>query len=92
MGMSLIERLRSGSCAQTRELLSDLADGELRARRDRRVRRHLLGCGPCRAARDSLARAVAELRRLSSVEPAAPSVADAVVARLREGEVQGAER
>jgi predicted anti-sigma-YlaC factor YlaD len=86
----IVERIRSGSCKHTRERLSDVIDGELHGLRGRRVRRHLLHCAPCRAVRDSLARAVEQLRRLAADPGSEFSTADAVVARLRTEGIQEA--
>lgn len=80
--MTLFERIRAASCARTRNSLSDLLDGELHGRHERRVRRHLLRCDRCRAVRDSLARVVGQLRRLGEEEPGSGSVADSVLARI----------
>jgi predicted anti-sigma-YlaC factor YlaD len=80
------DRLRFGSCEETRDALSDHVDDELRGLRGRRVLRHLARCEHCRALLHSLTRAVEQLRALSRLEPPpAPSLADAVVARIRHG-------
>ncbi len=72
---------------ETRERLSAHLEGELKGREAKRVLRHLARCDPCRELLRSLARAVESLRALGQSEapPAAPSVADAVVDRIRRG-------
>jgi predicted anti-sigma-YlaC factor YlaD len=82
--MSLIERLLVGGCEETRERLSDLADGETHGIRGWRARAHLARCELCRAAYESLLRTVERLRALGETDrPRSGSVADAVVERLR---------
>ena len=82
--MTGIERLWTASCEETGERLSEHLEGELRGVRGRRVLRHLARCEHCRAILASLARAVEHLRALGQVyPPPAPSLADAVVARIR---------
>jgi predicted anti-sigma-YlaC factor YlaD len=73
-----------GSCEDTRELLSDYLEGELKGFRRVRVRMHLAGCDLCTAALRSLRRTVDGLRELGDVAPATPSVASAVTDRIRE--------
>ncbi len=83
MEMALFNRFVA-SCAETRELLSDYAEGELPTSARRRVLRHLLMCRRCRAVLRSLKATIA---RLNAIGPADPppdnSVADAVLARVR---------
>jgi len=82
--MSMIERLLLGGCEQTRERLSDLADGEARGIRGWRARAHLTRCELCQAAYESLLQTVERLRGLRDDDPLSPgSVADAVVERVR---------
>jgi predicted anti-sigma-YlaC factor YlaD len=83
--MGVIERLLFGGCAETRERLSDLADGEARGLGGWRARGHLARCELCRAAYESLVRAVERLRALGDIDrpPSSGSVADAVVDRVR---------
>ncbi|MGH2921780.1 MAG: zf-HC2 domain-containing protein [Gaiellaceae bacterium] len=83
--MSVIERLLLGGCEETRERLSDIADGETRGIRGWRARAHLARCELCQAAYESLLRAVERLRALSETDlpPSSGSVADAVVERVR---------
>jgi predicted anti-sigma-YlaC factor YlaD len=83
--MSAIERLLLGGCEETRERLSELADGEARGIRGWRARAHLARCELCQAAYESLLRTVERLRTLreSDRPPSSGSVADAVVERVR---------
>jgi predicted anti-sigma-YlaC factor YlaD len=83
--MSAIERILLGGCEQTRERLSDLADGEARGIRGWRARAHLARCELCQAAYESLVRTVERLRTLreSDRSPSSGSVADVVVERVR---------
>ena len=72
------------SCAETRQLLSDYAEGELQPTTRRRVFRHLLMCRRCRAALRSLKATIARLNAIGPADPAPdPSIGDAVLARLR---------
>ena len=74
------------SCAATAEALSDRLEGELSGVRRLRVGRHLARCARCRATLASLARLVQRLGTLGAVEaPAEHSLAERVLARLREG-------
>jgi anti-sigma factor RsiW len=83
MEMALMNRFVA-SCAETRELLSDYAEGELQPKARRRVVRHLLMCRRCRAALRSLKATIARLNAIGPAEPAPEtSVADSVIARLR---------
>jgi anti-sigma factor RsiW len=83
MEMALINRFVA-TCAETRELLSDYAEGELPPRARRRVLRHLLMCRRCRAVLRSLRATIAGLNTLARAEPAPdPTVADSVIARVR---------
>lgn len=83
--MSVVERLVYGGCAETRALLSDLAEGEARGLRAWRARGHLARCELCRAAYESLVRAIERLRSLGDLDrpPAFGSVADNVADRVR---------
>jgi predicted anti-sigma-YlaC factor YlaD len=83
--MSLIERLLFGGCAEMRERLSDIADGEARGIRGWRARAHLARCELCRAAYESLLRTLERLHALSAADPrpSSGSVARAVVERIR---------
>lgn len=83
--MSVLERLLLGGCEQTRERLSDLADGEGRGLRGWRARAHLARCERCQAVYDSLLRTVERLRALGETEhvDSSGSVAGAVVDRVR---------
>jgi predicted anti-sigma-YlaC factor YlaD len=79
-------KLVTGSCEQTQERLSDRLDGELRGPRRLRVAAHLAHCHRCRAVLRSLSRAVQRVRLLGRKDfapPAAPSIADDVVERIR---------
>jgi len=83
MELALLNRLVA-SCAETRELLSDYAEGELQPRARRRVLRHLLTCRRCRAVLRSLRATIARLNAIGPVDPAPDaSVADSVIARIR---------
>jgi predicted anti-sigma-YlaC factor YlaD len=83
--MSVIERLLLGGCQETRERLSDIADGEARGLRGWRARAHLARCELCQAVYDSLVQTVDRLQTLREADrlPSSGSVADAVVARVR---------
>ena len=83
--MGVIERLLVGRCDETRERLSDIADGEAGGIRGWRARAHLARCELCQAAYESLVRTVERLRALSETDrpPSSGSVADAVVERVR---------
>jgi predicted anti-sigma-YlaC factor YlaD len=83
--MSVIERLLVGGCEETRERLSDIAEGEARGIRGWRARAHLARCELCQAVYESLLRTVERLRALGDTgrPPSSGSVADAVVERVR---------
>jgi predicted anti-sigma-YlaC factor YlaD len=83
--MSVIERLLVGGCEETRERLSDIAEGEARGIRGWRARAHLARCELCQAVYESLLRTVERLRALGDTDrpPSSGSVADAVVERVR---------
>jgi predicted anti-sigma-YlaC factor YlaD len=82
--MSLVERLLLGGCEETRDRLSDIADGEARGIRGWRARAHLARCELCRAAYESLLRTLGRLRALrENGSPLSGSVADTVVERVR---------
>jgi predicted anti-sigma-YlaC factor YlaD len=87
--MSVMERLLFGGCAEMRERLSDIADGEARDIRGWRARAHLARCERCQAVYESLVRAVERLRALADIDrpPSSASVADAVVDRVRQTDV-----
>ena len=74
------------TCEETRELMSAHLEGDLQGREQRRVLRHLARCERCRALLQSLARAIEHVRALGRTEESTsgPSVADAVVRRIRE--------
>ena len=82
--MTVIARVLHGSCAETREHLSDHLEGELAGIRRFRVLGHLARCERCRAVLASLARTVEQLRTLGRDEPETGSVADAVIDRIRQ--------
>ncbi len=83
MEMALMNRFVA-SCAETRALLSDFAEGELQPRVRRRVFRHLLMCRRCRAVLRSLKATMARLNAIGPAEPAPDTgVADSVIARIR---------
>lgn len=73
------------SHAETQERLSAYLDDELRGRERKRVDRHLALCPVCREILRSLAQTLERLRSLarSDSAPARPSVADAVLDRIR---------
>lgn len=83
--MELVMRPWVATHAETQERLSAHLEGELEGREAKRVLRHLVRCHHCRELLRSLARAVDNLRALgqSDLPPPAPSVADAVVDRIR---------
>ena len=74
-----------GSCAETEVRMSDQLDGDLPAREERRVRRHLARCRRCASVYDSLVRAVERVRALGreDIDAPMPSVAVAVAERIR---------
>jgi anti-sigma factor RsiW len=76
--------------AETQERLSAHLEGELEGREAKRVQRHLARCRMCQAVLRSLTRAVEGLRSLGAGEPVStdPSVADAVVSRIRHGDTR----
>ena len=77
--------IMAGSCEETRELLSEHVEGELRGLRRLRVRLHLLGCDACSAAARSLRKTIGRLHELedSFAPRPAPSVAPAVLERIQ---------
>jgi anti-sigma factor RsiW len=84
--MGWVLRLWAGTCDYTRERLSAHVEGTLSGREAKRVLRHLARCPHCREAVRSLARTIDGLRslgRADALAPAPPSVAPAVVRRLR---------
>jgi predicted anti-sigma-YlaC factor YlaD len=84
--MELVLRPWVATCAETRERLSAHLEGALRGREAKRVLRHLARCPHCREGLRSLARTVDGLRSLGRSEtPAQPSIANAVVDRIRSG-------
>jgi anti-sigma factor RsiW len=82
MEIALINRFVA-SCTETRELLSDYAEGDLPSRARRRVLRHLLMCRRCRAVLRSLKATVARLNAIGPADPPDTSVAEAVLTRVR---------
>jgi anti-sigma factor RsiW len=86
MHLTVRMHLLTGTCDETRDCLSDHVEGELRGLRRRRVLRHLERCERCQAVLESLLRTVDRLRSLANAEIPSPSVADAVVARVRREE------
>ncbi|MBA3329694.1 MAG: zf-HC2 domain-containing protein [Actinobacteria bacterium] len=90
--MRALAHFWTGSCHETAELLSARLENDVPLPLRGRVRRHLARCAACRAVLRSLERVVAELRTLRRDDEATfPSVADAVVARIRRDEL-GASR
>jgi predicted anti-sigma-YlaC factor YlaD len=76
------------TCEETQERLSAHLEGELRGRQAKRVLRHLARCPHCREALRTLARAIDGLRSLGRADfdrSSRPSVADAVLSRIRSG-------
>ncbi len=72
------------TCLETREALSDLADGELDRRRRGRVKRHLAMCRHCRAIWKALQTTIRGLQSLGTVEPEPnPALAGAVLRTIR---------
>jgi anti-sigma factor RsiW len=83
MELALLNRFVA-SCAETRELLSDYAEGELQPRARRQVLRHLLTCRRCRAVLRSLRATIARLNAIGPADPAPDAgIADSVIARIR---------
>jgi predicted anti-sigma-YlaC factor YlaD len=70
---------------ETQEHLSAYLEGELRGREQKRVVRHLALCPICRDVLRSLAQTLERLRSLGrgGSPPPQPSVADAVIDRIR---------
>jgi len=89
--MRVLAHFWMGSCHETSELLSAHLEHDVPLTQRGRVRRHLARCVACQAVLRSLGRVVAELRALRLNDPSFPSVADAVVARVRR-EALGAPR
>ncbi|MDQ2910725.1 MAG: zf-HC2 domain-containing protein [Actinomycetota bacterium] len=82
MEMALLNRFVA-SCAETRNLLSDYAEGELKPRARRRIVGHLLMCRRCRAVLRSLKATIAGLNAIGRVDPAPdPTVADSIITRI----------
>ncbi len=80
-----ITTLWNGTCRETGEHLSEHLEGELHGLRRLRIHRHLVRCELCQTVLRSLARTLAALRSLGTIEPApTPSVVPAVVATIRE--------
>jgi predicted anti-sigma-YlaC factor YlaD len=78
-----ILRALSASCDETARLLSDYADGDLRAFRRWRVEAHLAACAGCRAVYGGLVTTVETLRALGQVKPEPqPELAEAVRRRI----------
>lgn len=75
-----------GTCEETGDCLSDHLEHTLEPAQERRVRRHLEWCSCCRALYESLARTVERVRKLGEddTEPTLPSVAPAVIRRIRD--------
>ncbi len=84
-----LDRLWNGSCEETGQHLSEHLDEELRWLRRLRVSRHLARCELCRAVLLSLTRTVEQLRILGRLDPPSPTVADAVLIRIRHEEAGG---
>lgn len=61
--------VRHGTCVGAQRRLSDLRDGELAARAEARVRRHLAGCGRCRRVLARLEATIADTARLRAANP-----------------------
>jgi predicted anti-sigma-YlaC factor YlaD len=83
---ALVMRPWVATCEETRERLSARLEDDLRGRERKRVDRHLARCPYCRELLRSLARTVEGLRSLGrgdALPPVGPSVADAVVDRIR---------
>jgi len=89
--MRVLAHFWMGSCHETSELLSAHLEHDVPLTQRGRVRRHLARCVACQAVLRSLGRVVAELHALRLNDPSFPSVADAVVARVRR-EALGAPR
>lgn len=78
-----------GSCAETRDQLSEHLDGTLAPQRERRVSRHLRFCRRCRSVYESLVRTVESVRAIGRRPDPEPSesVADAVAERIRRSDL-----
>lgn len=77
------------SCLETRESLSDLAEGELDPRQRRRVKRHLAMCRHCRTIWKALQTTIRGLQSLGTLTPEPspkPALADSVIRRIRAGD------
>jgi predicted anti-sigma-YlaC factor YlaD len=84
--MDVVLRPWVATCAETRERLSAVLEGALHGREAKRVLRHLGRCPKCREALRTLGRTVEGLRSLGHADaltPRQPSVAHAVVERIR---------
>lgn len=90
VGMSavmVVMRPWVASHEETQERLSAYLEGELRGREHKRVVRHLALCPVCRDILRSLAQTLERLRSLGRGDtppPVGPSVADAIVDRIRD--------
>lgn len=81
--MQLMGMIRHGTCVGTRRRLGDLCDGELDERHERRVQRHLAGCGRCCRAHERLRATIVDLSILRDRAVAdAESVRDRVAERI----------
>jgi anti-sigma factor RsiW len=83
MELALMNRFVA-SCAETRELLSDYVDDELKPRARRRIVGHLLMCRRCRAVLRLLKATITGLNAIGPADSEPdPAVADSVIARIR---------
>src|SRR5918996_6125792 len=83
--MLVVMRPWVASHDETQERLSAYLEGELQGREQKRVVRHLALCPICRDVLRSLAQTLERLRSLGRGKspPPQPSVADAVIDRIR---------
>src|SRR5262245_39951140 len=72
------------SCDQVRDLLPDHALGTLPESEQAEVRRHLRGCGPCRAEAASMDAGIAMLASATHVADPPPALESRVLATLRD--------
>lgn len=88
--MAFFEFVLKGSHGETREHLSQHAEGELRGLKKWRVTRHLAHCEGCRAFYQSFLGMLGTLKTLGGAEPKPkPEIAEDVMKRIRDTEGSG---
>lgn len=88
--MAFFEFVLKGSHEETREHLSEHAEGELRGPKRWRITRHLAHCDGCREFYQSFLGMLGSLKTLGRMEPEPrPEIVDDVVRRIQQGEESG---